>query len=382
MNSINICFNRFVKILTVIAIVLSMVSSLSVLANADEISVSAKSAVLIDSLSEKVIYEKDSQTKRSMASTTKIMTAVLAIENCDLNKTVSISKEAVGIEGSSIYLFENEQITMENLVFSLMLESANDAAAAIAIEISGSIEAFACKMNQKAKELGLQNTSFENPHGLDGDNHYTTAYDLAKLTAYALKNETFKRIVSTYKLVIPMHNGESSRLLLNHNRLLKSYEGAIGVKTGYTKKSGRCLVAAAEKNGVLLISVTLDAPDDWNDHKKMLDYGFSKISHIILAEEQGITGSAHVVGGVSEKVEYSSSNEVSANLINGAHDVKKVVEMSRFYYAPIKKGDVLGRVVFYENNSEIGSTDIVAVSSIEKNEEKISFWKWIISIFK
>lgn len=346
-----------------------------------KLSVSASSAVLIDSLDNKVLYEKDAHTKRSMASTTKIMTALIAIEEYDLKKTVAVDKKAVGVEGSSIYLYENEKLTMEELVLALMLESANDAAAAIAIEIAGSIEAFAELMNEKAKELGLNNTSFENPHGLDGKQHYTTAYDLAVLASYAIKNEEFKRIVSTVKALIPMNDGAGTRLLMNHNRLLRTYRGAIGVKTGFTKKSGRCLVTAAERDGVTLVAVTLNAPNDWNDHKNMLDYGFESIEHFQLVDENGISGFSPVVGGKFDCVEYITEKEVSVNLAKGEHKIKTVIEMSRFYYAPVEEGETLGRAVFYDGDREIASCEIRAVHAVEKRKEKMSFFEWLKSIF-
>lgn len=247
MKKIRKLSSLFIRQFAVVLLISVLLSVAATGAPPSGISVSASSAVLMDASSGNVLYEKDAHTERPMASTTKIMTALIAIEEYDLKKTVTVSKEAVGVEGSSVYLYENEKLTMEELVFALMLESANDAATAIAIEIAGSVEEFAELMNEKAEELGLENTSFENPHGLDGESHYTTAYDLAKLTAYAMKNEAFRAVVSTYKTVIPMNNGEGSRLLINHNRLLKSYEGTIGVKTGYTKKSGDVLLRRRRK---------------------------------------------------------------------------------------------------------------------------------------
>ncbi|MBQ0124720.1 MAG: D-alanyl-D-alanine carboxypeptidase [Clostridiales bacterium] len=162
----------------------------------------------------------------------------------------------------------------------MMLQSANDAAAAIAYEIAGGISEFAEMMNAKARELGLENTHFSNPHGLDDTDHYTTARDLAALARYALENETFARIVSTKKITIKMHGGDTSRVLVNHNRLLRTYDDIIGVKTGYTKKCGRTLVSAAERDGVRLICVTLDDGDDWRDHRAMLDAGFDKYERV------------------------------------------------------------------------------------------------------
>lgn len=343
------------------------------------IGVSAASAVLIDADSGAVLYEKDAYTKRPMASTTKIMTALVAIEQSDLSKIVRIPKKAVGVEGSSIYLYENEELTMEQLVYALMLESANDAATAIAISVAGSVEAFAEKMNSRADEIGLDDTSFENPHGLDSENHYTTASDLAKLTAEALKNEEFRKIVSTYKTTIPM-NGGGVRLLINHNRLLRSYDGAIGVKTGYTKRCGRCLVTAAERDGVTLVAVTLNASDDWNDHRRMLDYGFSQLESVTLADT-AVTGRIETVGGTSSYIEYTSGRSLCVTLPKGQHDIKQTVELFRFYYAPIEKGYVLGRVVYYDGEKEIASMPLYASDSVEKRKEEHGFTAWLKSLF-
>ena len=210
-----------------------------------------------------------------MASTTKIMTAIVTIENLDLDRIVAVDDRAIGIEGSSIYLKQGEEISVRALLYALMLRSANDAAAALAYEISGSTEDFALLMNEKAAELGLSDTNFENPHGLDSENHYTTAHDLAIISAYAMSNQTFREIVSSRKALI--ESSAEKRMLINHNKMLSYYDGCIGIKTGYTKKSGRSLASAAERDGATLICITINAPDDWNDHKKLFDYGFSQI---------------------------------------------------------------------------------------------------------
>ena len=211
--------------------------------------VSASAAILMEAESGTVVFEKNADEMRSMASTTKIMTGLLALETEDPQTLVTVSPKAVGVEGSSVYLYQNEQLTVEDLVYAVMLESANDAAAAVAIHVAGSIEAFAELMNRKAESLGMTHTHFSNPHGLDAADHYTTARDLATLARYALQNEEFRTVVSTKRRVIPLRGNEGARLLLNHNRLLRSYSGAIGVKTGFTKKSGRCLPPSGTEYG-------------------------------------------------------------------------------------------------------------------------------------
>ena len=244
-----------------------------------------------------------------MASTTKIMTALVAIENCPIDKMVTVSPEAVGVEGSSVYLKANEKISMESLLYALLLSSANDAAAAIAYEVAGGIPEFAELMNEKAKSLGLENTHFANPHGLDDAEHYTTARELALIARAALENETFSKIVSTKKKTISIHDGEESRLLVNHNRLLFEYDDVVGVKTGYTKKCGRTLVSAAEKDGVHLIAVTLSDGNDWVDHRAMLDYGYEKIECVTLCKAGDFRRTLHVWRdveciGLHERVSY------------------------------------------------------------------------------
>lgn len=263
--------NRFFIILLLLALTFSVFTVFIYSGNVP--TVSAKSAALYEPSTKSFLYTKNENQRLPMASTTKIMTALLAIENLDPDEIIEIDERAVGVEGSSVYLKSGEAMQAIDLVYSLLLQSANDAAAALAIRISGSIEDFAILMNEKAESLGLSDTSFKNPHGLDEDGHYTTAHDLAILTAAALENETFRTITSTYKKTLI--SSDMQRLVVNHNKLLKTYEGCIGVKTGYTKKSGRCLSSAAERGGKLLVAITINAPDDWRDHKAMLDYGWS-----------------------------------------------------------------------------------------------------------
>ena len=347
-----------------------------------EIDVSARSAILYEPSSGKVIYEKNSREMLPMASTTKIMTAIVAIENSDCAKIVSVSEDAVGIEGSSIYLYPGEKLSMSDLIYALMLESANDAATAIAIEIAGSVDAFAELMNRKAKELGLENTSFSNPHGLDEEGHYTTAYDLARLAGYALQNEQFKEIVSTYKRVIPMLDGEGSRLLLNHNKLLKRYDGAIGVKTGYTKKSGRCLVSSAERDGMSLIAVTLNAPSDWEDHEKMLDLGFSMYKKIVLCEPGSERISVPCVGSADKnEVTVTNKSELSVVMRSDESDITQIVELKRFCFAPISEGEVLGKVCYYSNGVLLGESELVADFGVARIAKR-GFWDFITSLFR
>lgn len=344
--------------------------------------VSAEHAILIEADSGTVLFEKNGREQAPMASTTKIMTALLAIESGDLSRMVTVSPEAVGIEGSSIYLKAEEVLRMEELVYAVMLQSANDAAAAIALELSGSIEAFAERMNQKAQELGLYDTHFTNPHGLDDAEHYTSAHDLARLAAYALKNPKFAEVVSTVKKVIPLSETEGSRVLVNHNRLLRSYPDVIGVKTGFTKKSGRCLVSAAEKNGIRVIAVTLNAPDDWNDHREMLDYGFDSLEIREIAAIGDYTLEVNCAGGTKETILASNSTALSLILKkDDAMEIRAVNELPHFIFAPVRRGEKLGEIVFYAGDRVLGAVDMVAEESVAPAVENGGILNKIKSFF-
>ena len=266
---------KIIAILIIATLIFSLFTIYAYSAQRKEIRVSAKAAALYNPETGTFIYKKNENAHLSMASTTKIMTAIIAIENSDLDKVITVDNRAIGVEGSSIYLKNGEEISIKSLLYALMLRSANDAAAALAYEISGSIEDFSILMNDKVRELGLCDTNFENPHGLDSPSHYTSAHDLAVISANAISNPTFKEICSARKVKI--ESSLETRILINHNKLLSLYEGCIGIKTGYTKKSGRSLVSAAEKDSQTLICVTINAPDDWNDHKRLFDFGFSEL---------------------------------------------------------------------------------------------------------
>ena len=339
---------------------------------AGDFNVSAHSAVLIDADSEKVLWSKDAEERMPMASTTKIMTALVAIENADISSEIAVPRGAVGVEGSSVCLKDGELLTLEELLYAMLLESANDAAAAIAISVGGSIEDFAVMMNQKAEELGLENTSFANPHGLDAENHYTTAHDLAVIAANALKNETFQKIVSTYKYRIPLEK-ESYRYLMNHNKMLRLYDGAIGVKTGFTKKSGRCLVSAAERDGLRLVAVTLNAPDDWHDHAQMLDYGFENFEMREIAAEGQYSFKLSCVGGTESEITVSNKESIKKCMPKGDGKAEVTVYLPHFLYAPVKAGDEIGKIVLSKNGETLGEVSLNADngSKVQKYKNKL-----------
>lgn len=337
-------------------------------AQADKLSLSAKSASLYEPNTKSFIFTKNADAKLPMASTTKIMTALVALEHADLNELIEIPEEACGVEGSSLYLKSGEILTVKDLLYGLMLRSANDAATAIAYHISGDIENFSILMNNKASELGLKNTNFANPHGLDADNHYTTAKDLAIIASAALENNVLREIVSTRTAVITNTDG-FSRTLVNHNKLLRLYDGAFGVKTGYTKSSGRSLVGAAERNGITLISVTINAPDDWNDHIKLFDMGFSSLRSFLL-EEGEISYSLPVISGKSDNISVCNKQSFKTVYDASIDTPTYKVELPRYVSAPIKKGQRVGKLYVVQGDKIIFETDMIAECDIYFNKKR------------
>lgn len=336
--------------------------------------VSAISAIGIESSSGEIFYSKNIDKRLPMASTTKIMTAIVAIENGNIADTVKVNRKAVGVEGSSIYLYEGESLTLENLLYALLLESANDAAVAIAIHIGGDLDSFVDMMNETADKLGLTNTHFENPHGLDSDTHYTTARELGIIATYAMKNPTFRQIVSTYKTTIPLADGEGTRVLVNHNKLLRNYDGAIGIKTGYTKRSGRCLVSASLRDGVELICVTISAPSDWQDHENILDFGNSIYEKKALTYAGEILFKLPVTNGVREEALLSVSSDVSATVQKDS-EIKTVIEAPRFLFAPVKENQTVGKILFIQDGNIVAEAPLICTESIDKSNNKKSFRK-------
>ena len=328
----------------------------------DALSVSAECACVIDAATGRVIYQRNMEKQHTMASTTKIMTAIVALENSDLAKTVTVSKNAAGKEGTSLYLKAGQKATMEDLLYGLMLQSGNDAAVAIAEGVAGSVEKFATMMNERAKEAGAKNSSFKNPNGLDEEGHYTTAYDLAQITMSAMKNPKFCEIVSTKSKTIL----SGTQTVSNHNKMLSMYDGCIGVKTGFTKKSGRCLVTAAERNGVRLIAVTLNAPNDWNDHKTMLDYGFETTERFPVILKGMTVNSVNVIDGNLNSVDLCASEDfyISENKDGKLKNIKVECFIPNTISAPVKKGDVLGKMVISYKETPQKTIDLIANSDV------------------
>lgn len=299
--------------------------------------VSARCGILMDAATGRVLWEQRANEQSLIASTTKIMTGLLIAEQCDLASEVLVNDDAVGVEGSSIYLKKGEILTVEELLYGMMLHSGNDAAAALAIYCSGSLESFAELMNRKAEELGLSQTSFANPHGLDSKENYSTARDLAKLTCFAMENPVFAQVVSAKTCSV----GE--RTFTNHNKLLWRYDGAIGVKTGYTKAAGRILVSCAERSGRRLIAVTISAPNDWNDHISLLNHGFSSYEHKLLLASHKVPTQIPVLCGVQDYVPVVLHEDLYYPLCEG-EAVTFRYDLPVFVFAPVKNGEQAGYV--------------------------------------
>lgn len=326
-----------------------------------------KAVILMDFNSGRVLYERNSNQPLPPASLTKIMTGLLAVENGNLDKKVIISEYAAGIPECTVYLEPNEVLTRMELLYAAMLPSANDASTALAESIAGSETSFINKMNRRANELGLKNTHFLNPHGLEAKGHYSSAYDLALITKEALKYPLFKDVVSTKRAVIPWESREDEdRILLNQNRLLSRYEGAIGIKTGYTKQAGNCVVGAAQRGSTTLIAVSMNSPTVYDDLQQMLDYGFENYKTVTVGSFEEISGEVKVLEGESPtiKVEPADSLKIAVSDEEALY-LTYLVDLEGTANAPIAKGDVLGTCKLYIKGNHIHSVDMIASQSID-----------------
>ncbi len=334
--------------------------------------VSAASAILIEANTGTVLYAKNEKEHRSIASTTKIMTTLLTLEAGELDAPFTADPTAIKVEGTSMGLREGDIVTRRALCYGMLLPSGNDAANAAAISVSGSMSAFAEKMNTKAKALGMNDSNFVTPSGLDADGQYSCAYDLALLTSYALKNQDFKEICCLSKAKVSFGNPPTDRWLINSNKLLYSYPDCIGVKTGFTDSARRTLVSAAERDGVLLIAVTLNAPDDWKDHTKLLDYGFSKVtSQPAQYDCSGIK--IPVVSGESEYIGVTMNDKAMLALTDEQREqVTAAVYLPKFVYGGISAGDTLGEVRF----------ELYAKQSCGTAPQEVSFFTALYKFFK
>ncbi len=351
------------KIVCFVTAVLMMFSAVTVNAESD-IQVSALSAVLYCADNGQVLYEKAAHEKRAIASITKVMTAIIALES-DCDRKVKFSYDMIA-EGSSMYLQVGDVLKISELIKGMMMISGNDAANAIAIAIGGSKEGFADMMNEKAYEIGMKDTHFVTPSGLDDEEHYSTAYDMALLCSYAMQNEKFREIVSQKSMKVEFVSPENKvQTYVNHNKLLSLYDKCMGIKTGFTKKAGRTLTSCAESDGVRLIAVTLNDGNDWNDHIAMYEYGFSQIEKRSLSESMEIP----VVGSKMQSVT-AISDEVRIALPKNT-EVEKKIYMPHFLYAPVEKGTEIGEVEYCTDGRVLAKARLFAGESCLYEEQEM-----------
>lgn len=328
-----------------------------------EPSVSAKAAVVICADSKEIIYSKNSDMRLPMASTTKIMTSLLALENGADERMITVTDEMVKVEGTSMGLRGGDSVSMMSLVKGMLICSGNDAANATACLISGGTEPFSKLMNERAKQIGMNNTNFVTPSGLDAEGHYSTAYDMALLGAEAIKNPAFLNICSAKSVKAYYGAPPYRRVLKNHNKLLSFSEDYIGIKTGFTKKSGRCLVSALKRDGKTLIAVTLSAPDDWDDHEKLYEYCIPLAKTMSFSCGKDLP-KLSVVGGKENSVPTAFAENTDYTFLEKPLSYTYKIYIKQFEYAPVYKGDAVGHVDFYADGKLFKSVDLVAEKDV------------------
>lgn len=370
------------KRLVLFVLAFIMLFSICISVSYADVSTIAKSAVVMDVKTGRVLFSKNPNAKLPMASTTKIMTTLVAVESGKLNETVKVSRKASGTEGSSIYLKEGESLTVEELLYGIMLRSGNDASMAVAEHIGGSVEGFVEMMNAKAKEIGALNTHFANPHGLDNPEHYTTAYDLALITSYALRNEKFAEIVKTKRKTISgPPDSEWDRSMMNKNKMLWQFQGGDGVKTGFTSKAGRCLVSSATRNNWQLCSVVLNCGPMWEESSNLLNYAFNAYSKHKVIDSNEIYQQLKVVSGKQDIVEIKPTYDFYMPLTQEEMNKLVFVPALKFNHrAPIYKGSKAGELKIYIGNEYISSIDLEYCQTIETRDPMYHFRRIFRSI--
>ncbi len=327
--------------------------------------ISAASYCVIETKSGQVLYEYNADVRRGMASTTKIMTALVALESGKMDEIATVSANAARTEGSSLYLKPGEKVYVRDLVCGLMLNSGNDAAVVLAEHIGGNVDGFVTLMNEKAALIGAANTHFVNPNGLSDDAHYTTARDLAKITAYALQNPDFREIVATKQMRIETVEAPRTIYLSNHNRLLSGLDGCDGVKTGFTKATGRCLVSSVTRNGFQTVCVTLNAPSDWEDHEQLHNRAFAEYEKVTLLENGATAGSVPVQGGVLPEVEAVVAQSVDGVYVRDTAVADVHYTLVQGINAPVLRGQKVGIAQVYVNGKMVGQADLIAARDID-----------------
>ncbi|MDR3593052.1 MAG: D-alanyl-D-alanine carboxypeptidase [Negativicutes bacterium] len=344
--------------------------------------IAAKSAIVIEATTGKVLYSKNADERRYPASTTKMMTLIVALEQGNLNDMVTASPNAANTEGSSLWLQPGEKLKMLDMLYGMMLISGNDATVAIAEHIAGSVDNFARRMTEKAHAIGALNTNFTNSSGLPDTSHYSTAADLAKIAAYGYKNPLFAKIVSTQHTIIPWPGKDHDRDLYNENKLLWLYDGANGVKTGYTDAAGRCLVSGAKRGGIQMVAVVLDSDRMWDDSMRLLDLANSQLQPVRLLSQGDILKTVRVDDSKTDTVRLVATSDVTVAVSDDDKDqFSTVVVAPNRVDAPVTAGKKLGVVKTYYKNQEIGSVDLVAADSAERKSFFGLIWGSLWSFF-
>ena len=368
------------KCITLIFLGCSLLGSSS--SYAAPIELTAKSAIVMDARTGKVLYARDAESKRYPASTTKMMTLIVALEHSNLDEMVTTSQNASSTEGSSLWLSPGEQLRLMDMLYGIMLISGNDATVAVAEHISGSVEKFAKLMPEKAHAIGATNTNFTNSSGLPDPNHITTAHDLAKIAAYGYKNPIFSQIVSTQKKIIPWPGKDHDRELYNENKMLWLFDGGNGVKTGYTDAAGRCLVSAAKRNDIQLVAVVLDSDRMWDDSIALLDYGFQQLQPMTLFNKGDILKTVKVTDGKSDAVKLiTNDNMIVPISSDDKEQFRTIIDAPAKIEAPVVAGQKLGVARILYKDTEIGTVDLIATETVERKTFFGMLWGSVWSFF-
>lgn len=343
--------------------------------------ISATSAAVVDVETGQVLFNKHMHLRRPPASLTKILTTIIAIEEADLNDMVTVSRRAAYQEGSSIYLEVGEKIPLEDLLYGVMLASGNDAAVAVAEHVSGSVKEFAKLMNKRAEEMGALNSNFLNPSGLPEPGHVSTAYDLAMIMRYSLKNKIFSKITSTKYKTISWADNDWGRGLRNHNKLLWSYDGITGGKTGYTRAAGRCLIASAKRGNREVVAVVLNSSNDWLEVRRLLDYGLDSFKRIEIINKGQVIHDLSWEESREGELKLYAKKPLSVVIPKGGKvKVRKEIILKPELELPIKKGDILGELFVYENTYKIGKIELIAGNDLNFNSVFLRFWYWLSNL--
>ncbi|MDF2929889.1 MAG: dacB 2 [Anaerospora sp.] len=368
--------------LVIVCLFMNLFCPAFILAAAGPPDLTAKSAIVIEASTGKVLYAKNADERRYPASTTKIMTLITALEHGNIEDTITTSANAASTEGSSLWLTPGEKLKMLDMLYGIMLISGNDATVAVAEHISGSVGNFAKLMTEKAHAIGAANTNFVNSSGLPDPNHYSTARDLAKITAYGYKNPLFSQIVGTRHKVIPWPGKDHDRDLYNENKILTLIEGGNGVKTGYTEAAGRCLVSGAKRDNVQIITVVLDSDHMWEDSMALLEYGLKQIKTVTMFNKGDVLKTVQVNNGKSQGVQLIINEDVSIPVSESdREEFKTIIDAPTKIEAPIIPGQKIGKVRILYKEKEFSSVDLVAATQVEKKSLFGFLWGSVWNFF-